>query len=166
MLLGISAVDGRVKWQFTASATETLGVSAPGLISVMSSSGGTWEDELDPAIGRVRWQVASAYDAITTPDGIVTAPGADSTDQISLRDTLTGQTRWHARLLRRPPAPRNPSPSRHNAQICLYYLLPSTLPSDADIRRYGAFPGGLTCAQRLAQLSLRYRVKCTFAAGR
>ncbi len=113
VLLGISAADGRVKWQFVPSRPETLGNYAPGLVSVTSSSSGTWQDELDPATGRVRWQVASAYDAIATPVGIVTAPGPDGTDQISVHDTLTGQTRWIARLaglnLRwRPQAPALP----------------------------------------------------------
>lgn len=39
----------------------------------------------------MRWQVASAYHATATPARIVTGPGLDSTDQISLHDTLTGQ---------------------------------------------------------------------------
>jgi outer membrane protein assembly factor BamB len=79
VLFGISATDGRVKWQFAPSQPETLGNYAPGLLSVTSSSGRTWQDEIDPATGRVRWQVASAYDAIATPAGIVTAPGPDGT---------------------------------------------------------------------------------------
>ncbi len=63
MLLGISAADGHVKWRFAPSPPETLWNYAPGLMSVTSSSGGTWRDELDPATGRVRWQVASSYRA-------------------------------------------------------------------------------------------------------
>lgn len=98
VLLGISAADGHVKWRFARSPPETLLNYAPALISVTSSSGRTWQDELDPATGRVRWQVASAYDAIATPAGILIGPGPDSTDQISVRNTLTGQTRWIARL--------------------------------------------------------------------
>jgi len=98
VLLGISAADGRVKWRFAPSPPETLGNYAPGLLSVTSSSGRTWQDEVDPATGRVRWQVASAYNAIATPAGIVAGPGPDSTGQISLRYMLTGQTRWIARL--------------------------------------------------------------------
>jgi outer membrane protein assembly factor BamB len=98
VLLGISAADGHATWQFQASPTETLGACAPGLISVTSSSGGTWLDELDPATGRVRWQVASACQAIVTPAGIVTAPVTDGKDQISMHDTLTGQTRWTTSL--------------------------------------------------------------------
>ncbi len=100
VLFGISAADGRVKWQFAPSPPETLMKYAPGMMSVTSSSGSTWQDELDPATGRVRWEVASAYDAIATPAGIVIAPGPDGTDQISVHDTLTGQTRWTARLAR------------------------------------------------------------------
>ena len=94
VLLGISAADGRVKWRFTPSQPESLDVYAPGLMSV-----GTSQDELDPATGRVRWHVASPYQAIATPAGvIVTAPGPDLTDEISVRDALTGQTRWTAEL--------------------------------------------------------------------
>jgi outer membrane protein assembly factor BamB len=98
VLLGISAADGHVEWRFATSPPETLWNYAPGLMSVTSSSGGTWQDELDPATGRVRWQAASLYRAIATPAGTVTAPGTGSTDQISLHDTLTGQTRWIATL--------------------------------------------------------------------
>ncbi len=98
VLLGISAADGRVKWRFVASPQETLWPYAPGLMSVTSSSGRAWQDELDPATGRLRWQAASAYQATATPAGTVTAPGTDSTDQISVHDTLTGQTRWTATL--------------------------------------------------------------------
>jgi outer membrane protein assembly factor BamB len=97
-LLGISAAGGRVKWRFAPAGAQSLGAYAPGLVSVTSSSGGTWQDELDPATGRVRWQAASAYPATATPAGIVTAPGTAGTDQVSLRDTLTGQTRWTATL--------------------------------------------------------------------
>jgi outer membrane protein assembly factor BamB len=108
VLLGISAADGRVKWRFMLSPPEgSLDAYAPGLISVTSSSGGTWQDRLDPATGRVRWQVASAYHAIATPVGIVAGPdtvtepdgaGTELISQISMHDTLTGQTRWTAGL--------------------------------------------------------------------
>jgi outer membrane protein assembly factor BamB len=98
VLLGISAADGRVKWRFVPSPPGSLDAHAPGLISVTSSSGGTWQDELDPATGRVRWQATSTYHAIATPAGIVTGSGPDGTQQISVRDTLTGQTRWTAGL--------------------------------------------------------------------
>jgi outer membrane protein assembly factor BamB len=98
LLLGISAADGRVKWRLAASPRETLWVYAAGLMYFTSSSGGVWQEELDPATGRVRWRTASAYDAIATPAGVVTAPGPGSTDQISLHDPATGQTRWIASL--------------------------------------------------------------------
>ena len=108
VLLGISAADGRVKWRFAPSPPDgSLDAYAPGLISVTSSSGATWQDELDPATGRVRWQVASPYHATVTPSGIVTGPdtvtgpdgvGTGLISQVSLRDTLTGQTRWTAGL--------------------------------------------------------------------
>jgi outer membrane protein assembly factor BamB len=68
---------------------------ASGLMSVTSSSGGTSLDGLDPATGRVRWQIVSPYPAIATRAGVVTVP---SPDQVSMRDTLTGQTRWTASL--------------------------------------------------------------------
>jgi outer membrane protein assembly factor BamB len=100
VLLGISAADGRVKWRFTPSQPQSLDVYAPGLMSAGAS-----QDELDPATGRVRWHVASPYRAIATPAGvIVTAPGPDLTDQISVRDALTGQTRWTAGLSEPPAA--------------------------------------------------------------
>jgi len=102
VLLGISAADGRVRWwvvvRFANTAPpDSLDPYAPGLISVTTSaySGGTSQDELDPATGRVRWQVVSPYPAIATPAGIVTAPGPG---QITMHDTLTGQTRWTATL--------------------------------------------------------------------
>jgi outer membrane protein assembly factor BamB len=108
VLLGISAADGRVKWRFAPIPPESqdaytpalIDAYAPELISVTSNSGSTGQDELDPATGRVRWQVASAYHAIATPAGIVTVtgPGPDGTDQISVHDTLTGQTQWTAGL--------------------------------------------------------------------
>ncbi len=102
VLLSIEAADGRVRWRaavrfaYTAPP-DSLDPSAPGLISVTTSaySGGTSQDELDPATGRVRWRAVSPYPAIATPAGIVTAPGPG---QISLHDTLTGQTLWTASL--------------------------------------------------------------------
>jgi outer membrane protein assembly factor BamB len=97
VLLGISATDGHVKWRFAPSPPEPLWVYAPGLMAVTSSSGGRWQDELDPASGRVRWRVASLYDAVVTP-GIITGPGPGGTEQISVHDPLTGHTRWIARL--------------------------------------------------------------------
>jgi outer membrane protein assembly factor BamB len=98
LLLGVSAADGHVEWQFTPSQPETLWVYAPGLMSATSSSGRIWQDELDPATGRVRWRAASVYRAIATAAGVVTAPGTGGTDRLSLRDTLSGQTRWTAAL--------------------------------------------------------------------
>lgn len=93
VLLGISTADGRLKWRFVPKAPQgSLDAYAPGLISVTSATGTTtWQDALDPATGRVRWKVASSYHTIATPLGILT--GSDSS-QISLRDTLTGHTRW------------------------------------------------------------------------
>jgi outer membrane protein assembly factor BamB len=102
VLLGISAADGRVRWRVVrrfaySPPPGSLDPYAPGLISVTTSSysGGTSQDELDPATGRVRWQAVSPDLAIATPAGLVTAPGPD---QITMRDTLTGQARWTARL--------------------------------------------------------------------
>ncbi len=112
VLLGISAADGRVKSRFAPSQQVSLDVYAPGLMSVTTTYDGTSQDELDPATGRVRWHVASPDQAIATPAGvIVTTPAPDSapaatTDQISVRDTLTGQTRWTAEL--NEPLPADP----------------------------------------------------------
>jgi outer membrane protein assembly factor BamB len=95
VLLGISAADGRVQWAAYGLA-RSPDPYAPGLMSVTTSAySGISQDELDPATGRVRWQVVSPYQLIATPDGIVTAPGPD---QISMHDTLTGQIRWTAEL--------------------------------------------------------------------
>jgi outer membrane protein assembly factor BamB len=95
MVLGISAADGRVKWRFTHGPSGSLDPSAPGVVSVSGYSGRTSQDELDPATGRIRWQVVSRYPAVATPAGIVTAPGPD---RIRMRDPLTGHVRWTARL--------------------------------------------------------------------
>ena len=67
VLLGISAADGRVEWRIVASPQETVRPYAPGLMSATSSSGRAWQDVFDPATGRVRWQAASAFQAIATP---------------------------------------------------------------------------------------------------
>lgn len=95
-LLGISAADGRLKWRLPGQP-QSWHVYAPGLVSV-----GTSLNELDPVTGRVRWHVVSSYppyQAIATPAGvIVIVPGPNGTDQISVRDTRTGRTRWTARL--------------------------------------------------------------------
>jgi outer membrane protein assembly factor BamB len=100
-VLGISAADGRVEWRFAPVGVQSLNAYAPGLVSVISDSGNAWQDELDPATGRVRWQVDSSNDATATLAGIVTGPltyepepGPDGTNQLSLHDTQTGQTRW------------------------------------------------------------------------
>jgi outer membrane protein assembly factor BamB len=113
--LGISAADGRVEWRFAPVAAQSLDAYAPGLVSVQLNSGGAWQDELDPVTGRVRWQVASSNDATVTPAGIVTGPagydpdpGTDGANQISLRDTLTGQTRWISGLNSPPARPAFP----------------------------------------------------------
>jgi outer membrane protein assembly factor BamB len=96
VLLGISAADGRVRWRVVVRFANSphpgsLDPRAPGLMS----AGGTSQDELDPATGRVRWHVVSPYLAVATLAGIVTAPGPG---QITMRDTLTGQARWTAGL--------------------------------------------------------------------
>jgi outer membrane protein assembly factor BamB len=112
VLLGISAADGRVKWRFVPSKLGSLDAYAPGLISVTSSAGTAWQEELDPATGRLRWQVGSTYHAIATPAGVLTGPdtvtepdgaGTELISQISMHDTLTGQVRWTAAWLSSSP---------------------------------------------------------------
>jgi outer membrane protein assembly factor BamB len=102
VLLGVSAADGRVRWRVVRRFANmgppvSLDPYAPGLISMTTSGypGGASQDELDPATGGVRWHVVSPYAAVATSAGIVIARGPD---RISMRDTLTGQTRWTARL--------------------------------------------------------------------
>jgi outer membrane protein assembly factor BamB len=101
VLLGISVANGRVKWRFVPRAPELLDAYAPGLMSVTADS--TWQDAFNPATGRVRWQVASLYDAVVTPAGVVigpdtvTDPDGDESEtfsRITMHDTLTGRTRW------------------------------------------------------------------------
>ena len=96
-VLGISVADGRVRWRVAPDGLlETLRLEAPGLMSIATSAySGPSQDELDPATGRVRWQVMSPYPPIATPAGVVTAPGPD---QVSMRDALTGQIQWTARV--------------------------------------------------------------------
>ena len=103
VLSGVSIDDGSVRWRVVRGTAHippplaSLDPRAPGLISVTTSnySGGTSQDKLDPATGRVRWQVVSPYQAVATAAGIVTAAGPR---QITLRDALTGQARWTAKL--------------------------------------------------------------------
>jgi outer membrane protein assembly factor BamB len=95
MLVGIGAADGRLKWRFKYGPYGSLDPYAPGLMSVTGNSGRTSQDELNPATGRVRWKAFSPYPAVATPAGIVAARGPD---QISMRDTRTGQIRWTARM--------------------------------------------------------------------
>jgi outer membrane protein assembly factor BamB len=100
-LLAISVASGRVKWRFVPRAPELLDAYAPGLMSVTGDSIG--QDVFNPATGRVRWQVASTYRAVATPAGIVIGPatvaepdnnGSETLSWITLRDALTGRTRW------------------------------------------------------------------------
>jgi len=126
-LLGIGAANGRVKWRFVPSPPGgTLDVYAPGLMSVSAyqaapergvpGDGGTTQSELDPATGRIRWHVASDYPAMATPAGIVTAPGPD---QITMRDTLTGQIRWTATLTGGPwPLATRPGQTSQGLPAC------------------------------------------------
>jgi outer membrane protein assembly factor BamB len=146
VLLGISAADGRVRWRVVlrfahSPPPASLDPYAPGLISVTTSyySGGISQDELDPATGRVRWQVVSPYPAIATPAGIVTAPGPD---QITMRGTLTGQTRWIARLtggwLPLVTRPGQTSPALPASQALVFpagplLVVPAASPDGSDL---------------------------------
>jgi hypothetical protein len=97
VMLGISAASGRMQWRFEPNGLlDTLDLYAPGLMSISTSAySDPLQEELDPATGRIRWHVVSPYQALATPAGIITAT---SPDQISMRDTLTGQIRWTTRL--------------------------------------------------------------------
>lgn len=105
VLLGISALNGRVKWRFVASPQDALDdyAYAPGLVYVTSNSGGSRLYHLDPATGRVRWSVASGPPAsvpLATSAGFVTGSrnSLDGTDEISMRSSRTGVSRWAVRL--------------------------------------------------------------------
>ena len=102
VLLAIDVANGRVKWRFVPRAPELLDAYAPGLMSVTDSVG-IGQDAFNPATGRVRWRVASVYHAVATPTGVVIGPdtvaepdsnGSETFGRITLRDTLTGRTRW------------------------------------------------------------------------
>jgi outer membrane protein assembly factor BamB len=136
VLLGISAAGGGVQWRFTARLPGAMKLYAPGLMSVTTSSysGGTSLDELDPATGRIRWQVVSAYPAIAIPAGIVTAPGPG---QVSLRDPVTGKIRWTARLTGAWPTlaadPGQTSRTLPAFPAGPFLVVPTTSPGDADL---------------------------------
>ena len=105
VLLGISALNGRVKWRFVASPQDALDAYAyaSGLVYVTSNSGGSWLYHLDPATGRMHWRVASGDPAsvpLATSAGFVTGSGTslDGTDEISMRSARTGVSRWTVRL--------------------------------------------------------------------
>lgn len=101
VLLGISAVNGRLKWRFVASTEEALDAYTSGLVYATTNSGGVWLYRLDPATGRVRWRVPSGYPAsvpLATSAGFVTGSSLDGTDEISLRAASTGVSRWAVRL--------------------------------------------------------------------
>jgi outer membrane protein assembly factor BamB len=105
VLLGISALNGRVKWRFVASPQDALDTYAyaSGLVYVTSNSGGSWLYHRDPATGRVRWRVASGAPAsvpLATSVGFVTGsgPSLDGTDEISMRSARTGMSRWAVRI--------------------------------------------------------------------
>jgi outer membrane protein assembly factor BamB len=114
-VLGISAADGRVEWRF-APGPQSVEAYAPGLVSVTDNSGRTWQDELDPAAGRVRWRAASSNPDTVTPAGTVTGPAgyepgtspAVGPNQVSLHGTLTGKTRWTSGLAGPPAQPAFP----------------------------------------------------------
>jgi outer membrane protein assembly factor BamB len=129
-LLATSPADGRVKWRFTPSQPEAPEVSAAGLVSIGASL-----DQLDPATGQVRWHVASPYPAVATPAGIVaTASGPDGTDQISVRDPMTGRIRWTAELAE--PLPGDPwqsSPSLPLFQAGPLLVVPAVGPDGSEV---------------------------------
>jgi PQQ-like domain len=101
VLLGINAVNGRLKWRFVANPQEALDSYASGLVYATTNSGRAWLYHLDPATGRVRWRVASGYPAsvpLATSAGYVTGSSLDGTDEITMRAAPTGVSRWAVRL--------------------------------------------------------------------
>jgi outer membrane protein assembly factor BamB len=101
VLLAISAVNGHLEWRFVPDPREALDAYGPGLVYTTTNSGSTRLYHLDPATGRRRWQVASGY-PVTVPlatfAGFVTGSSLNGTDEISMRDALTGTSRWAVRL--------------------------------------------------------------------
>jgi outer membrane protein assembly factor BamB len=101
VLLGISAVSGRLQWRFVAGPGEALQAIAGGLVYITTNSGDAWLYHLDPATGRVRWRVASGYPAavpLATSAGFITGSRLDGRDEISLRAAATGVNRWAVSL--------------------------------------------------------------------
>jgi outer membrane protein assembly factor BamB len=61
VVLGISALNGQVKWRFTPTLAVSTQIPGPGLVSAESSSAYTWLDDLSPVTGRLRWQLADTF---------------------------------------------------------------------------------------------------------
>jgi outer membrane protein assembly factor BamB len=101
VLLGISAVNGRLKWRFVASPQEALDAYTSGLVYATTNSGGAWLYRLDPETGRVRWRVASGYPAsvpLATSAGFLTGSSLHGAEEISMRAAPSGVSRWAVRL--------------------------------------------------------------------
>jgi len=61
VVLGISALNGQVKWRFTPALAVSAKILGPGLVSAESDSGVTWLDDLSPVTGRLRWQLVDSF---------------------------------------------------------------------------------------------------------
>jgi outer membrane protein assembly factor BamB len=88
VVLGISAVNGKVKWRYIPTPAVTVTVLGPGLLSVESDDD-RWLEDLNPVTGRPRWQlvdygrnqmffaggrlIADTSTASTGPSGVLTA---------------------------------------------------------------------------------------------
>jgi hypothetical protein len=101
VVLGISAVNGRVQWQFVASPGDALEAVGTGLVYTTTNSGGAWLYDLDLGTGRVRWRVAPGYPTavpLASSAGIIIGSRLVGRDEISMRAAATGVSRWTAGL--------------------------------------------------------------------
>ncbi len=91
VLLGLNAVNGQVKWQFTPASAQSVKVLGPGLISVESDNGVTGLDDLSPVTGRARWQLVTSFstDQMFFAGGQLIAVTGTASTSTSERSVLT-----------------------------------------------------------------------------
>lgn len=102
VLLGISAVNGKVKWRFSPTPAEGVTVLGPGLLSVESDDG-RWLEDLNPVTGRPRWQLVDyGRNQMFFADGRLIADTTKATTGtgglLTAIDSADGQRVWQVRL--------------------------------------------------------------------
>jgi outer membrane protein assembly factor BamB len=102
VVLGISAVNGKVKWRYSPTPAVSVTVLGPGLLSVESNDG-SWLDNLNPATGRPRWQLADyGRNQMFFAGGRLIAETSTATTGsggvLTAIDSAVGQRVWQIRL--------------------------------------------------------------------